>query len=243
MKVKQLINLHKKLGLTSLVMVVVLVITGLLLNHTEQLKLHDSPITNSWLNKWYGIELPKAKTGIKHQQTWFSLVNQQLFINSTIVPTLELKSLKGVEKTPFGWLIASSNHITLLTEQAELIDKINLPFKVFEGYLNNKTLIIALENKLFYEIKPPYEKISEVLFTPSATHLQKHQPLPLHLKETIDRQFQKQGLSLERVLLDLHSGRLFGRYGIYLVDFFSVIFFILSMTGFWLYLKRRSPRS
>jgi hypothetical protein len=242
MKVKLLANLHKKLGLASLVMVVMLVLTGLLLNHTEQLKLHDSSVANSWLNKWYGINLPKAETGINVQQTWFSLVDYQLFIDENVVPNVEITSLYGVEKTSFGWLIASSNQITLLTEQAELIDQIQLSSNVTAGYFSEQKLIIALENKLFYEINPPYENISEVLFTPSKNKQHKHHPLPLPLTEKINQQFLKQGLSLERVILDIHSGRILGDIGVYIVDFFSILFLILSMTGFWLYLKRKSPR-
>jgi uncharacterized iron-regulated membrane protein len=45
-------------------------------------------------------------------------------------------------------------------------------------------------------------------------------------------------ISLERVLLDAHSGRLLGGWGKYLVDAFAAILFILLISGWWLAKKR-----
>ena len=54
----------------------------------------------------------------------------------------------------------------------------------------------------------------------------------------INKQLQKEGLTLERVVLDIHSGRFFGKFGVYVVDFFSVLFLMLSITGLWIFLKQ-----
>lgn len=41
-----------------------------------------------------------------------------------------------------------------------------------------------------------------------------------------------------RVLLDLHSGRLFGYFGVLLVDFFAFCFILLALSGIYLWLLK-----
>ena len=41
-------------------------------------------------------------------------------------------------------------------------------------------------------------------------------------------------LPLERVMLDIHSGRLLGRYGPFLVDGAAFILLLLSLSGIWI---------
>ena len=45
-------------------------------------------------------------------------------------------------------------------------------------------------------------------------------------------------LTFERVLLDLHSGRIFGRAGPLVMDAAAVLFIALALTGFWMWLRR-----
>ncbi|MBL1432554.1 MAG: hypothetical protein COB94_003805 [Gammaproteobacteria bacterium] len=47
-------------------------------------------------------------------------------------------------------------------------------------------------------------------------------------------------ISWERMLLDLHSGRVFGRYGIYVMDFAAIGLLVLSCTGLWIWLRHSS---
>ena len=47
-------------------------------------------------------------------------------------------------------------------------------------------------------------------------------------------------LSLERVLLDLHSGRILGRFGPWLMDLAAVLLLVLAVTGIWLWNVRKA---
>ena len=51
--------------------------------------------------------------------------------------------------------------------------------------------------------------------------------------------FRGRGLTLERVLLDLHSGRIFGEYGTYIMDAAAVALLWLSCSGLWVWWRRR----
>jgi len=50
------------------------------------------------------------------------------------------------------------------------------------------------------------------------------------------------GVSVQQLLLDLHSGRLAGRHGPLVVDFLAVLLAVLSVSGAWLFLKPRHRR-
>ena len=50
------------------------------------------------------------------------------------------------------------------------------------------------------------------------------------------------GIPVQRLLLDLHSGRLVGRYGPLVVDLLAVFLAVVSLSGAWLFLKPRHRR-
>lgn len=47
------------------------------------------------------------------------------------------------------------------------------------------------------------------------------------------------GISVQRLLLDLHSGRIAGRYGPLALDVLAALLTVLSLSGAWLFLKLR----
>ena len=50
------------------------------------------------------------------------------------------------------------------------------------------------------------------------------------------------GISVEQLLLDLHSGRFAGRYGPLVVDLLALLLAVLSLSGAWLFLVPRMHR-
>jgi uncharacterized iron-regulated membrane protein len=51
--------------------------------------------------------------------------------------------------------------------------------------------------------------------------------------------FRGEGLSLSRIILDLHSGRFFGVIGVILYDLAAICLVILGITGTMLWFRRR----
>ncbi|MDH3900042.1 MAG: PepSY domain-containing protein, partial [Gammaproteobacteria bacterium] len=60
------------------------------------------------------------------------------------------------------------------------------------------------------------------------------------LRSALQQAWRGTGLTLERLLLDLHSGRILGSWGVYLVDAAAVLFLLLAISGVWLWGKRRA---
>ena len=60
---------------------------------------------------------------------------------------------------------------------------------------------------------------------------------PAALAATLAEVYRGSGVSYERVLLDLHSGRLFGRGGEFVVDAAALCLLSLALTGSYMFFK------
>ncbi|MBC8478580.1 PepSY domain-containing protein [bacterium] len=53
---------------------------------------------------------------------------------------------------------------------------------------------------------------------------------------------QLQGVPLRWVIIDLHTGDIFGSWGVFLYDLLSVVFIVLSVTGYYMMIILRKTR-
>ena len=66
--------------------------------------------------------------------------------------------------------------------------------------------------------------------------------LPPALRDALTARQPLPGISRERVLLDLHSGRLFGWPGVLLVDLIGIGLGLMVLSGVWTSLRRKKRR-
>jgi hypothetical protein len=80
---------------------------------------------------------------------------------------------------------------------------------------------------------------------PTAVAVQWSQPQapPSELREQLLHAERGPGLPADRVLLDLHSGRIFGAWGPWLMDGAAVAFVVLGITGLINWSRRRGMRA
>ena len=64
-------------------------------------------------------------------------------------------------------------------------------------------------------------------------------PLPETLRNVLIKQYRGMGVSWERLLLDLHSGRLFGKIGVLIMNIAAVLMLLLAITGVWHFFQRK----
>ena len=240
MKRKTLISLHKKIGLSSIAVIIMLVLTGILLNHNDSLKFNQQPVHSTFLNNWYGIQLPQVEQGFQQQQNWVTLVGNTIFINQTPLQNIKVDSLHGFQTVDFGFILVSKNSLILADEQAQLIDQIPFPTPLANAYFLQGQLLLKLENNRYYQTLEPYDSLNEVSLSPNLTsNLVPISPsrLPTSLQATLQAQSNQNGLTVERLLLDIHSGRFFGSWGIYLIDLFAILFLLLALSGAWMTIR------
>ena len=70
---------HGNLGVFAAVLVVILIITGIALNHTERLQLDSKFVNESWLLDWYGMGPDKPPISFKVGEDWLTEIDGHLF--------------------------------------------------------------------------------------------------------------------------------------------------------------------
>ena len=231
---------HYLLGLLAAIWFIILSISGFLLNHTSELKLKQRFITTDWMLEHYGIKVLPILNGFKlRDQLWLTHSKNSLFLNDVILDN-NIQQLQGAVLFQEQFItILADNMLFLLTLKGELIEKLTyLPadpqnIGIFENQVILKTKdSYFVTNETFSHWKP-LEKIEQV-------NLSTLEILPTNLKENINKNNKLGLLNIERILLDLHSGRIFGWWGVYVMDAIGLILLWLAGSGGWLWLKRQS---
>jgi hypothetical protein len=236
---------HRYLGLTVILFVILLSVTGILLNHTEELQLDKRYVQSEWILNWYGIQTPKIDAAFlletKNGKSWLSAINHKLYINQTIIVG-DYDNLRGAVAMSDGFIVVLvGEKILLLMPNGELVEELSplqgLPVGITAlGLTEKQQLQVQTANGLYQPDNEflNWEKLPNNT-KPNQVRWILPQSLPEKFRQTITTQVYTQILPIERLLLDLHSGRLLS---VYLMDAVAILFIILAITGFFLWLRR-----
>ena len=232
---------HRYIGIGTALFVIVLTITGLVLNHTDELELDSSYIQSDLLLDWYGIDSSGELSSYTSGPVSVTAVNDQVFwgtepLSHVSVPLTGLLVYRDLV------IIAAGGVLSLYTIDGELIEKLEhvagVPAKILAiGLTAQKLLAVKTVQGIYLTDDNMLEwsraDNPEVFWSETS-------PLPTGLEAPLQAAYRGTGLPVERVLLDLHSGRIMGRAGIYLVDAAALLFLLLAMSGIWLWARRRA---
>lgn len=233
---------HRYFGLTTALFVVVLSITGLALNHTESLQLDARHVQSETLLDWYGIHAPDKIVSYRVGAHAISQLGERVYWNLQPVPAAAGALAGAVDYA--GLTVAGfAGGLLLFTTEGELIEQLGpaagVPADIqavgtdtAAGYLVVKTSLGDYrtdENFITWTATTE----SDVNWATAATPDQE-------LARALRNAWRGTGLPLERVLLDLHSGRILGEAGVWLVDAAAVLFLLLAASGLWLWGRRRT---
>lgn len=229
---------HRRLGLFALLLLIILSITGIMLNHTEALELDSRNIDNDWLLDWYGLNPsgePVSFTAGRHLITQW---NEQIFFNTKPVVTGKEQLLGAMDSNGII-IILQAYTILLLDNEGSLIEQLNPAFKPFQrlGNLNSQATIETADNTIYLADQDivSWKKIT-------ASRVDWVTPITLNenQRQKIRKSYRGNGLTLERIILDLHSGRLFNTsWGIVVMDASAIIMLLLGISGTWVWLSRK----
>jgi hypothetical protein len=241
MNLQSINSWHKVLGMVATIFIIVLSITGFLLLHTEDFKLQDKLVANELLLNWYDIRPEHSPVSYNVGSKWITVIDDQVYFEKNSLPNYN-ESFHGAIFVESFYVLAFDNSIDLLTEDGELIERLTSLHGLPQGIEN-----IGKDNE-----DGIYLKTSDNYFS-SDRDLTRWQPtkqrdIPWSVRseapegyiEQIIQQYRGSGLPMERIILDLHSGRILGRLGIWIVDIVVIIFLVLSFTGWWSWFKRRA---
>ncbi len=137
-------------------------------------------------------------------------------------------------------VVALDSAIILLTFDGEFIERVStsLSFSNIQRLgIKYKRPVIETSEPLYY-IADEHILDWDIMMNEDVLWIQRY-TLTADEKEKLLVAYRCNGLKLERVILDLHSGRIFGQYGIYLMDAAAIALLWLSLSGFWVWSSRR----
>ena len=238
---RQLRPWHRRIGIFSTLLVIFIAVSGVLINHSNDLSLDSAQVKQSWLLDYYGI---KAPTEISlFQQTPHKLFSagNQVWLDSQLI--LETNSLVlGVTAYNDMLVAVDASHLYLMSAQGELLETqdsaTGLPAHIqaigLQQNLWLKTqsgMFIADSDLIDWSESQPLTAIPWVNALENADN------------SAIAEQIRSSRLHWERVLLDLHSGRFFGSLGPWLMDLVALALIIMSLTGCYIWLQQKPAKA
>ena len=226
---------HARAGFVSALFFMLLALTGLLLNHTDRLQLAHREIQSPWLMEWYGLKAEVPEQGYLTAHGYAICNAQDCMVNG--------QKLQGVSERLLGMIELQETYYLATKTSIHLYDKDLRKIERLTGSSLPETTIERIghdhENLLVEGHGSVYSSRDGLTWESHAGHDAEWSvavPLPGDKAEAA-RKALAPGLPLERVILDLHSGRIFGRFGPLLMDIAAIALIVLSFSGSWIYLR------
>ena len=253
-----LLSWHKRLGIVSAVFVLLLSVTGILLNHTSALHFGRVPAPKIVLG-FYVVKTPHV-TGALVAKEWFLHANGSLYLNNPVFSPCSQHLVGAVELNNFN-IIACSEELLLLTDKGELVERISAPLgshskqnakqnakQNLEAASDTDHRAIAVcSSKLCLQTRDdnvysfdlddfdvqriPKDEQSQILWSNLVE-------VPPAIVKSWAQEHIGREITWERLILDLHAGRFFGAVGPWFMDFIALVFIILAATGTYLWSRK-----
>ncbi len=239
MKLNAIVSAHKIIGMVATIFIVLLSVTGILLMHTEDLDLAESYIESESVLAIYDIAPDTDPVTYQVNKNYITQLDDRIYFN-------ELQSARHEDKLIGGiyiegiYLAGFTSSIMLLTDEGEVIETLDqlhgVPAKISAIGKSNNSIIVNADG---------FMKRTDINMTTWTDTLQtgvswsEQAQLSDDALDSILKSYIGEGLPLERVILDVHSGRILGTVGVIIVDLAVVLFLVLSISGWMAWYKKR----
>ena len=239
---------HRRLGLVAALFLFTLAGSGLLLVFSDALHLPNTQVQQSWLMNWYGIHAPPSPRGFQRGPHWVTQFGARLYLD-----TNEISQVAGVllgvfdvaGETADEWLAMTDAELLVINGAGTVLEHLGresgMPVGVTSVGRDAHGHIVLASSTGRYQYNPdsgefaPQSHIENIEWSAATTP-------PTAIADVLLKAYRGEGLSLERVLLDLHSGRLFGRWGSAVVTGASLALIFLAASGVYVTLRRARGR-
>lgn len=230
---------HRVLGMTSLVFLVFISVSGLVLNHADGLGLSRHAAA-PWLLQIYGIEPPPVDSAFSVRGVLFATSAGGLYANGRELANGTGK-LIGAAEADNDIVVATSNEFFVTTADGELIERFASEDTVQMlrlGTVDKNVIVEVLGRYSTFDPNTMGLSDAEETAPRDVTWSQSSAPSDEQLKQ-ISMAAVGQAMNWERVLLDFHSGRILPVAGRYIADLTALSILYMCFSGILLWVRRR----
>lgn len=234
---------HRRTGVAIFVFLIVLAGTGVVLNHSTGFGLDRRFVQSQWLTGFYSAG-QQALPAYRLEDHWVSRsASGQLYVDTVPVATC-LGDLVGAVAAQGMLVAACAEELLLVTLGGELIESVSastgLPVPVV-GLGRTDEGVMLSTGERWWSVD-----LELLEFARQSGSMEILQMSPGQLPDAIRAAIPapEQWLTWERLLLDLHSGRIGGKAGVWLVDAVGVLLICIAFSGLttWAFHHRRRSR-
>lgn len=231
---------HRTAGLFAAVFLLILTVTGLLLMQADDLGLDARYVSNDRMLDWYGIRPAPPPLTFAANNHWITQVGSRLYFDSTFLLNLDAQ-LIGVALAADEILVATTSDLLLLTADGNVAERLDetagMPHTVTHiGTTPDGSIVLnSLDGQFIFDPTSARFRSADAKLR---VRWQDPALAPAEMIEVINRGYRGAGLSLERIIIDLHTGRLLGALGVALVNVASLLLLVLICSGIMLWLGR-----
>jgi len=237
---------HRWLGISVVLVVLLLAVSGIALNHSDDWRLDRRYVSWSWLLDAYGIRAPAPGASYADSGHRSTQLGQRLYFDAREVAQ-DFGTLHGMVVVGPLVLVASDVSALVLTPAGDIVESIDLgsmlPGPIERvGRLDDRAVLQSAGT--LYRSDPditvfdawPKAAAGDIAWAQASEPRQDE-------VESIRQSYRGNGLTVERVLADLHSGRIIARAGPLLLDVFAAGLIVLSLTGLYMWFKPWNRRN
>lgn len=231
-------RLYRSMAAAIALFVMLYAMIGLLLNHVIDLKLDKYYLTSPWLLKHYGVSEVHPDAVYLLDPFAVSQFGPEIFVNAKPVTTAQRPLLGGVVLDEVI-VLATDDALVLLNADGEFIERMGaaagVPPRIQNIGLFHGDPVIQTQDGMWRSdfMLDKWEEISLQGIGWS---------LPASMPDSVTRSlvkyFHGEGITAERVLLDIHTGEILGPMGRWLLDFLGVLLISISLAAIWMCLRR-----
>ncbi len=231
--------LHRSIGSIIAVFVLILAMTGIMLNHTQDLKLDSRYLTWGWLLRYYHVGEVKPDRVYLLDRHAISQFGTQVFIDATPVFNVTSPLVGGIVNEDL-MILATKDELFLFTHDGELIEKMGaaagIPPDIQNIGLFHGDPVVQTRHGMWRSdfMLDEWQPISLPAISWSTP-----QPLPDNVAQALAHYFRGKGVTIERVVLDIHNGHILGQFGRWVMDLVAILLMFIALTGFWMWVKQR----
>jgi len=241
--IRHLREWHRKLGIIAAFFIIFLSVSGVALNHTTTLLLAHQPISNTWLLDHYGIASPNdvrfyqpSSLTVTNNLLWLDnkllLESDSHIIAAALIPSAQTVSDQMV-------LAVSSDQIYLFNLQGDLIDQLGeelgLPKNISAVSVDNTNVVVKTATG-YFQTNTDFFSWKKVNFVVEP-HWIKSVKASKKAITKAKLAYRSQFLTLEKLILDSHSGRFFGLFGVLFMDAVAILLILLSLSGVYVWIR------
>lgn len=235
-----LVRWHRRIGLAGTIFFVLLVATGMLLGHADRLGLTRAHADLPLVLAVYGLQPDGEPVAYRTDDGWVAWLDGTLFIAGSAVDSDTAPPLGAVSGAEFT-AVASLDAVHLYDEEGRLVERLDgaaLPGSPEAlGRTGDGRLVLRAEGAAWRADRAMlgWERL------PSGNHIEWVEPvaLPAAQRSHLLEAWRGPAPRWDRVIADVHSGRILGPAGPWIVDVVSLALLVLAGTGLVQWMRRR----